>query len=154
MFKIYKSLYNPSNLTGQVGGNISSSELSGYLGELFYHVSAPPSGLDDVFNQYRKVFFKNTYDRTATEVRVWIDAAEHLDQLSIANSTGLSDTLITATGTSELTGWRSPTTYTDGVILGTLPVNAYTGVWIRQSLSGISSPDPYSTFRIYVGGIV
>lgn len=155
MFKIYHSEYNPQNLTGQVGGSISNYELSGYVGELFETVSAPPSGLAEVVYQYRKVFIKNTYNRSSTNTRVWIGSVEHEEQIAICNSSGLADYTSTATGQPVgVTGWNAPYTYADGINLGTIPVNSYTGLWIRQALSGIDTPDSYATFRLYVGGIV
>lgn len=155
MFLIYKSEYNPSNLTGMVGGNISSAELSGYLGELFYTVSAPPSGTTSTAYQYRKVFIKSTYESNATETKVWLDAVEHSEQISICLCSGLADYSSTPTGQPpSITGWTVPTTYANGLSLGTMAPNSYTGVWIRQSLSGIVNADPYATFRFYVGGII
>jgi hypothetical protein len=154
-YKLYKSEYNPSNLTGQVGGYISSQELSGYVNELFQSVTSPPSGIDTTAYQYRKVFIKNEYTSTSTNTRVWIDAVEHPEQISLARSTGLGDTHTSSTGESiGISGWSSPSNYAEGVSIGTLTSNASTGLWIRQALSGISSPDPYATFRIYVGGII
>jgi len=154
-FEIYKPEYNPSNLTGQVGGNIGSEMLSGYVNELFQHVTSPPSGLDDTAHQYRKIFIKNGYTSTSTNTRVWVDAIEHVDQISLASSTGLTDTSDSSTGIpAGISGWTSPSNYAEGLSIGTLTANAYTGVWVRQALSGISTPDPYATFRIYVGGIV
>jgi len=155
MFKLYKSEYNPSNLTGQVGGGIGNDLLSGYIGELFYHVAVPPSGIDITAYQYRKVFVYNGHDTSSTYTRVWIDSLEHTDQISIANSATLSDLSVSSTGApTAASGWVLPTNYAEGTYLGTLAPNAYTGFWIRQSLSGINNPDPYATFRIYVGGIV
>lgn len=155
MFKVYKSQYNPSNLTGIVGGAIGTEVLSGYLGELFYHVDAPPSGIDTTSNQYRKIFIKNTYTTTSTYTRVWIDSLEHVDQISIANSYSLSDSSSTPTGApASVSGWALPTNYAEGMPIGTLAPNAYTGIWIKESLSGITNPDPYATFRIYIGGIL
>tara|TARA_R110002074_G_scaffold402324_1_gene607046 strand:+ start:96379 stop:96852 length:474 start_codon:yes stop_codon:yes gene_type:complete len=154
-FQIYKPEYNPSDLTGQVGGNIGSEILSGYINELFQHISSPPSGLDTTSYQYRKVFIKNEHTSTSTNTRVWVDAIEHVDQISLAESTGVEDSSTSSTGEPVgISGWRSSSNYAEGVSLGTLTSNAYSGVWIRQALSGVSTPDPYATFRIYVGGIV
>lgn len=153
-FKVYHSQYNSSSLTGQVGGGISSSLLSGYLSELFYHVEAPPSGTTDVFYQYRKVFIKNTYSTTSDQTKVWLDALEHPEQISIALSASMSDSSTTPTGQpAGVTGWLNPTTYATGLSIGSLTPNAYTGIWIREALSGISTADPYSSFRLVVGGI-
>lgn len=155
MFQIYESQYNPQNLTGQVGGDIGSDILSGYLGELFYHIETPPSGIDTVTYQYRKVFIRNGYSLKSTYTRVWIDSLEHTDQISLANSSTLTDTSSSATGAPLMvSGWTLPTNYAEGLALGTLNPNAYTGFWIRQGLSGVTSPDPYATFRLYVGGVV
>jgi len=155
MFVVYKSEYNPPNLTGQVGGNISTSVLSGYINELFYHVDSLPSGVTEATQQYRKIFIKNTYTKTSTNTRVWFDAIEHEDQIYIARSTGMVDfSSNAATPPSGVSGWTTPTNYVEGINIGTLSPNAYTGVWIRQTLSGISSPDPYASFRITIGGII
>ena len=154
-FKIYKPEYNPRDLTGQVGGDIGSEILSGYINELFQHISSPPSGVDTTSYQYRKVFVKNTFTSTATNTRVWVDAVEHVDQISIAQSIALDDSSTSSTGEpAGISGWTSPSNYAEGKSLGTLTSNAYTGIWIRQALTDVSLPDPYATFRIYVGGIV
>lgn len=153
-FKIYKSEYNPSNLTGQVGGDISSSTLSGYIDELFYNISTNPEGIDTTY-QYRKVFIKNEYATQSTNTRIWIDALEHDDQISLCVATGLTDTSTSPTGEPlGVTSWSLPRNYAEGIDLGSIGPSTYSGVWIRQSLSGVTSPDPYATFRIYVGGIV
>lgn len=154
-FKIYKSEYNPSNLTGLVGGSISTQTLSGYINELFYHVTSPPSGIDVTAYQYRKVFIKNEHSSSSTNTRVWIDSAEHEDQISLCNSDTYSDLSTSPTGEpTNVTGWISPSNYAEGLSLGTLSANGSTGVWIRQALSDISSPDPYATFRLYAGGLL
>lgn len=155
MFNIYLSEYNPNNLTGQVGGDISSSTLSGYVTELFPHVSSPPSGTSESHVQYRKVFVKNEYDYASDETRIWIEGAEHPDQVSVAIATGVSEVL--ASGTVAPTGngaWRTPTNYANGISIGTLPASSYSGIWIRQTLSGIASADPYVSFRLYIGGVL
>lgn len=153
-FKIYKSEYNPSNLTGQVGGDIGSSTLSGYIDELFYNISANPEGVDTTY-QYRKVFIKNEYATQSTNTRIWVDAIEHDDQISLSLASGLTDTSATPTGEpAGVTDWSLPRNYAEGIDIGSLGPNTYSGVWIRQSLSGVTTPDPYATFRIYVGGLV
>lgn len=153
-FKIYKSEYNPSNLTDQVGGDISALELSGYIDELFYDISVNP-GDSTVVYQYRKVFVKNEYETQSTNTRIWIDALEHEDQVSLALEGSASDVSSSPTGQpAGVTSWTLPRNYAEGIDLGSIPANSYTGVWVRQSLSGLISPDPYASFRIYVGGII
>ncbi len=154
-FQVYKSQYNTNSLTGQVGGAIGTATLSGYLSELFYHVEAPPSGTTNAVYQYRKVFIKNTYSTTSDSTKVWLESVEHPEQIYISLSTSLNDSSSTATGQpAGVTGWVSPDTYASGLSLGSLSSNGYTGMWIRQGLSGISSADPFASFRLVIGGIV
>lgn len=155
MYNFYHPQSNPRNLTGQVGGAISSTLFSGYLNELFYHIAAPPSGLDPTY-QYRKLFVKNEFLASSTDTRVWIDAIDHVDQISISFITGSNNATI-ATPSTEPAGvveWVSPTTYADGLEIGTLNINASTGIWLRETLSNIVEEDPFASFRLYVGGIV
>lgn len=155
MFKVYHATYNPHNLTGQVGGAITTTPYSGYLDELFYNVSAPPSGTDSVY-QYRKLYIKNEFLVASNSTRVWVDAVDHPEQITIALATG-SHNIVATNPITEPTGisdWVESTNYTDGIELGTLSVNSYTGVWVRQKLENIVEEDPFATFRLYVGGIV
>lgn len=154
MYHFFQSQYNHLSLTGTVGGNISSTGLSGYLGELFYHNAAPPTGTNLTTYQYRKVFIKNGYSTESTETKVWVDALEHDGQISIANSYNLTDSSNADTEPTNVTGWVETSNYVDGLDIGTLVSNGYTGLWIRQELNGITSPDPYATFRLYVGGLI
>lgn len=151
MFKTYLPEYNPNNLTGQVGGTVSSLALSGYIDELFPYVSAPPTGSNEVFVQYRKVFIKNEYETDSSTTRVWIEGAEHLNQISVGIG-GASDTISSATGIPSVSIWATPTSYSNGLEIGTIAANTASGIWLRQTLSGIVNPDPYVTFRLYIGG--
>lgn len=152
MFIIYHSEYNPDDLTGVVGGELTSTPLSGYIDELFRTVEAPPSGLEEAAYQYRKVFVKNEHDSNSTNVRAWIDALEHSGQIAMAVGTNTDTSYVDEEPT--VSDWYTPTNYSDGISLGDLSIGSYTGIWIRQTLSGISVADPYATFRIYVGGLV
>jgi hypothetical protein len=154
MFVFYKPEYSPTTLSGQVGGNIGTTVLSGYLGEVFAYVDAPPSGIDPVF-QYRKLFIKNTYTSTIGYTRVWLDAVEHPEQITVANSLFYNDYTSGSTfAPTGVSGWISPSNFLSGLDLGTLRPNSTTGFWIRQTLSGIESADPYATLRLYVGGVL
>lgn len=154
MYNFYKPQYNPQNLTGVVGGAITSVAFSGYLNELFYHVAAPPSGASGFF-QYRKLYIKNEFLTSSTETRVWIDAIDHSEQVYISLSSGINDTISTPSiEPSGIIEWLTPTDYAEGLELGTLNINSYTGIWLKQTLSGIQEEDPFATFRLYVGGIV
>ncbi len=156
--EFYKPLYNPASaMTGQVGGAISTGRFHGVLGELFYHVAAPPSGVDEVAHQYRKVFIKNTYLTTITNVGVWIEATEHPEQLQVASETSPNQIILSPTGEpSGVSGssWIQASGYRSALPVGSLAPAAVTGIWIRQSLSGIEQPDPYVFATLYVAGLV
>lgn len=155
MFTFYLSEYNPTGLSNVVGGGISSTPISGYIGEVFSFVEAVPSGTETASYQYRKVYVKNEYTSQSTLTKIWLDAVEHPEQISIAKEATVGDT--TASPTTEptnVTGWVSPENYIEGLHIGSLSVNAQTGVWIRQTLSGVTRSDPYATFRLNVGGLV
>lgn len=155
MFIFYKSQLNPSNVTGEVGGNISSYVLSGYLNELFPRVDAPPVESTGEYIQYRKIFIKNEYESSSTNTRIWLDAEQHRGQISIASISGASYSI--TNGLTEPTGissWTNGRNYAEGLNLGTLSANSSTGVWIRQVLSNITEEDPFASVRIYIGGIV
>lgn len=155
MFKFFKSLHNPSNLTGSVGGEISTVELSGYLGELFAYVASPPEETTGAYYQYRKIFVKNEHEFSSTNTRLWLDAEQHPGQISISIQTGGSATMANATTEpSGISSWTNPTNYSEGIEIGTISPNAHTGIWLRQTLSNITEPDPYASLRLYIGGIV
>ena len=155
MYNFYLSNSNPTGLTGTVGGTITTTPLSGYLGEVFAFVSAAPSGSQTGSFQYRKIFVKNEYASSSTQTKTWLDAVEHTGQIHIAKETTVGDTSTDPTvQPAGVTGWVSPQTYIEGLNIGTLAANSSTGIWVRQTLSGISRPDPYATFRLNVGGLV
>jgi hypothetical protein len=154
MYGFYKSTSNPVGLSGTVGGAITTYRLSGYLGELFAPVTAPPEGISGAF-QYRKLHVKNEFSTTSTYTRVWIDQADHVDQISLAiENVSESSSTSPLTAPTGLSVWYSPTNYVDGLEIGTLTANAATGLWLRQELSGVLEEDPFATFRVCVGGII
>lgn len=155
MYNFYKSELNPTSNTGEIGGDISTEVVSGYLGELFQRVDAPPSSSDLSTVYYRKIFVTNDHDFTSSETRLWLDAEQHRGQIAVATQTGTSYSI--PSGQAEPTGissWANPQNYADGLEVGSLAVGAQTGIWIRQTLTSIEEPDPYASLRLYIGGIV
>jgi hypothetical protein len=153
-FRFYKSEYNPTGLTGLVGGDITVDELSGYLGELFAYQYAYPSEVTGAVVQYRKIFVKNTYVVVSYDTRLWFDAQHVSGQMAVALQTGGPGTGAVNSTPSGLSGWSYPENYTGGFRLGDLSDNATAAVWLRQTLVNIETPSPYTSLRIYVGGIV
>ena len=153
-FKFFGCTYNPTGLTGTVGGSISSVELSGYLGELFYHQRAYSSDTTGTVIQYRKFYVKNTYSTTSDDTRLWFDAQHVSGQMAVALETGSPLTGNVLDGPSGLSGWSAPTSYSGGFRLGDIATNGYTGIWMRQTLTQIDESVPYVSLRVYVGGVV
>lgn len=153
-FKFFKCQFNPTGLTGKVGGSIIETELSGYLGELFVHQYAYPSETTGAVVQYRKLFIKNQYDMTSTDTRIWLDAQHTSGQIHIAVQTGSLGTGSVQLPPNNLSGWFASSSYSGGVKIGTLHPTESTGIWLRQTLSNIEATNPYTSLRLYVGGIV
>jgi|TARA_R110000824_G_scaffold48294_1_gene136520 hypothetical protein len=151
-WEFYHTSNNPTGLTTTVGGTISTNFLAGNLNELFTYVDAPPSGTDLSTTQYRKIHIKNPSSTTLTGVRMWLDSIEHDDQIAIGiEVTGGQDAPNANTLPTSVI-FSQPTTYNTGVSLGTLAASFHTGIWLRQTLSGIHEPDPYASFRVNIGG--
>ena len=153
MYKFYLPEYNSAYLTGQIGGDITATLYTGYIGELLATITNAPTGNVSGIYQYRKLFIKNEYSSTTTSTRVWIDSVEHSGQVSIALASGI-DYISNSDEAPTISGWSTATNWSDGIEIGTMPSNSYTGIWIREYLSGISQSDPYATFRIGVGGLI
>ena len=83
---------------------------------------------------------------------MWLDSIEHDDQIAIGiEVTGGQDAPNANTLPTSVI-FSQPTTYNTGVSLGTLAASFHTGIWLRQTLSGIHEPDPYASFRVNIGG--
>lgn len=150
----YHTTNNPTGLSGTVGGAISTTGVAGNLNELFAYVDSPPSGVDTEAVQYRKIHVKNEGTVTLTGVYVWIDAIEHTGQIYIGVEDSAEQSISEPTGSAPTSvSFSQPLSYTEGISLGTFAADAHTGIWLRQTLSGISEPDPYATFRVSIGGI-
>jgi hypothetical protein len=153
-FRFYKSEYNPTGLTGKVGGGISTDELSGYLGELFAYQYAYPPETTGSAVQYRKIFVRNTFGKVSEDTRLWFDAQHVSGQIAVALDVTGATTGTVIFPPSGLSGWSYPQNYTGGFKLGNLDNNETAAIWLRQTLANIETTNPYTSLRIYIGGIV
>ena len=153
-FRFYKSEYNPTGLTGEAGGGITADELSGYLGELFAYQYAYPAETTGSRVQYRKIFIRNDYGRISEDTRLWFDAQHVSGQIAVAlETTGITTGTVTG-APPGLSGWGYPQSYTGGFRLGNLAHDEFVGIWLRQTLTSIEAANPYTSLRLYVGGII
>jgi len=156
-FGLYHTSANPTGLSGSVGGAISSTGIVGTLGELFAYVDSPPSGTTDPVFQYRKVHIKNISANVITGIYTWLDGVEHTGQIDIGVERETDQSITAPTGSAQAptnVTFSDPYNFSGGTFIGTLTGSESTGIWIRQTLSGIHSPDPYATFILNFGGIV
>jgi hypothetical protein len=153
-WEFYHTVNNPTGLDGTVGGARTGDLVEGSLNELFAYVEAPPSGTTTEAFQYRKVHVRNASATTLTGVKLWLDAIEHTDQIYVGLEGAVDQTISSPTGSAPAgVSFTQPTSYTGGIDLGSVASTAASGLWLRQGLSGISEPDPYASFRVYVGGL-
>ena len=129
-FRFYKSEFNPTGVTGLVGGSITSTELSGYLGELFAYQYANPVEVTGSVVQYRKVFVKNTYGTVSYDTRLWFDAEHVSGQMEVGLQTGGPGTGEVNVAPSGISGWAHPENYTGGFKLGTLNNGSSATIWL------------------------
>lgn len=152
---LYNTTYNPTGLVGTVGGAADTGSLVvGTVRELFSHVYSAPSGVGDPHYQYRKVHVQNLSNESYENVRIWLDAVEHEDQISVGFEKSWNSTVSSPTTEPSEVDWSSAGSYVSGQeASGVFSPGAVTGVWIRQKLENIQESDPYSSFRIVVGGL-
>lgn len=147
-FTFYHSEKNPQSLSGEVGGSISSNQMTNSLNELFVPIDQIESEIDP-FYQYRKFWVSQT-DGAYTGLYIELYNVENTGRYSF--TTG-----------SETDTAASPTGIPDGIIdgdfLGNISDTIYIGtgvsgssfsVWIRQKIYSGEDPDELDTlgFRI------
>lgn len=154
-FSFYEPEFNPTGLSGTVGGYISSTELEPKLGYLFVDVPTPE--LSDSI-QFRKVYIKQEGQGTFQDVNFNIVNIEHTGQIHFV--TGQAD----GSDSSE-----SPVSYPTGaygqlstsnfsgnvdtpIYIGNTSQNEEFSVWIRQTIPAGSTGDPLATFSFKVKG--
>ena len=126
-FKFYLPLNNPGNMTGVVGGAIDlNSEVPARLGSLFVHRTGLPEAAATGIYQHRKVFVRNEDSVTVTDVSIWLDAVEHMSQISIGVESGTAPQITGAATIPSGVVFSSPNSYASGVVLGDLTANALT----------------------------
>jgi hypothetical protein len=165
-FRFYEAEFNPTGLSGTVGGGISTTELQPRLGSFFADMTIPEV---TTLYQFRKFYIKQTEPGTYQDIKVGLVNVEHSDQVTFFLDTGVSgyyDTAINAlsypTGTfitgdgltnAHFSGNYSSSIYYTGSVGGETTVSGeYFPVWIRQEIDSTETADSLASFAIQVIG--
>lgn len=150
-FKFYKPLYNPTGMSGTVGGEITTEELLPRKNALF----APRNTSElSVSEQYRKLFIKQVYSTTMTGLTVELVNTEHSDQITFGIATGdineyITSPLTSPTGVAITGSTSSSVMYTGSGIAGTV-----IPVWLKQTIGVNSGDDDFVSFQLRILGTI
>lgn len=146
-FKFYLPEYNPTGMSGVVGGGITNQELLPRKNALF----APRETSDlSVNEQYRKLFIKQIYSANLTGLTVELVNTEHSDQIYFGIATGSSDEsisspLVAPTGVAITGSVSYPIVFTGSGVVGTaIPI------WLKQTIAANSGDDDFVAFQLRI----
>lgn len=154
-FKFYEPVANPTGLSGEVGGLISSNEIQPKLGELFTDIATPE--LTEEL-QFRKLWIKQEGQGTFQDVSLNVVYVEHTGQISFVTGSPIG-TDAASNPLSYPTGDYG--TLVDANFSGNVDTSMYIGntiqndtvpVWIRQKISTGAGSDALSSFAFQVKG--
>lgn len=163
-FNFYEPQYQPTGLTGLVGGAISSELLDPRLGSFIADMTVPDI---TTLYQFRKLYVKQIEAGTYQDVKVSLANVEHSDQISFFIDSGLSGNYDTATNAlaypsgvdlvaGTLSGenfsgnYNTPIYYTGSVGGATTVSGEYFPVWIRQEIDKNEGNDSLASFIVQV----
>jgi len=150
-FTFYHAQYNPTGLSGTVGGSITSTEVQPYLNSLFTEM---PVSTTVPIVQYRKVWAKQTKAGTFTGVYIEIGNVEHTGQVFFDIVTGTNGN--TSTGPlyppPEL-GYSysfSGNYNTSLLYTGNSTLNTTIPIWIKEKIDANIGDDDLASFSLRV----
>lgn len=149
-FRFYKPVYNPTGMSGMVGGAISTTELLPRLDYLF----APRECSDSIdVVQYRKLWIKQVYDATMTGLTIQLVNLDYPEQIYFNTTTGTNDT--TASPGTAPDGVSFTGSYlVDIALTGTTVSGSTIPIWIQQTISADSGDDDFVAFQIRILGTI
>lgn len=149
-FTFYKPEYNPTGMSGTVGGSISTNQLLPRKDTLF--CSRETSELISV-TQYRKVFAKQTYNGTLSGVRVELANVEYSGQISFGITTTSGDSI--ASPTVAPTSVSITGNYAHAIALtGSYTQNSVVPIWIKQTIAADTEDDDFVSFQLRIIGTI
>jgi hypothetical protein len=149
-FKFYKPQYNPTGMSGTVGGAISTSELLPRKDALF-----SPRETSELISveQYRKVYAKQVYAVTLTGVTVQLSNTDYTGHISFGVSTGTNDTS-SSPGTAPA-GVSFTGNYLNSItVAGTTTSGSVIPIWIKQQIAANSGDDDFVSFQLRILGTI
>jgi hypothetical protein len=153
----FKSLSNPADTTGTVGGARSGTELLGVLGDLFEEGYSPMLG-EGPYERFRKIFFLNEGPELS-EAKAFFQSLTHIDQLLFAFEKvpgDTSDNVLTMPDGYTEDDFVTPVGLFEGVDTpggGIIPANTgEVGFWIWQYIPEGLSPETGALGRLRIAG--
>jgi len=154
-FKFYEPIANPTGLSGEVGGWISSTELQPKLGYLFVDIATPELSTQ---RQFRKVWIKQEGLGTFEDVSLNIVNIEHTGQIDFVTGSPLSTDFASSpldypTGDyGALVDANFSGNVDSAMYIGGTTQNDLVPVWIRQTIATGDGTDVLSSFSFQVKG--
>jgi len=155
-FKFYFPQYNPAELTGAVGGAISSKELASSINELFVPIDVSSGGYASEFYQYRKMWIKQVSHTSYSYLSMQTANVEYNSRFAIAtgnHSVGTGTATNALTAPSEVGTWTSNLGAQVNLLTGaTSEYNSKYCIWIRQKIVSGDTPDTINSLNIRLIG--
>jgi len=143
MWRTYLPYYHPTGCSGLEGG-APAEQYHGHLGELFSYMD-----VTGVSTQYRKLYFRNEYNFTLDDCRVYFSVLEHSGQLAVATASGYSTGHVES-APGDAGTFVTPTGISGGLEVGSVAPGEYVGVWLRLHVT--TGEDPFAYANIAIGG--
>jgi hypothetical protein len=153
-FKFYEPQYNPTGLSGDVGGLITTTEIQPKLGILLADMQVPEITTQ---HQYRKIWIKQTAVGTFNDVSIRLANVEHTGQIAIA--TGSIEDVANANALTAPTGLYGTLVATgfsgdvnNPLYVGNTTLNSTVPIWVRETIASGAGDDAAATFVLQIQG--
>jgi len=149
-FRFYESNFNPTGLSGVVGGAISNNELQPQLNAVFTNIAVSETVTQ---TQYRKIFVKQVLTGSFTGVSIELANVEHTGQVSFDIPTGQTDTAtnpLSVPASLSAGNAFSGNFNTSILAANSSTIDTTIPIWMKQTLAPDIGDDSSATFSIRV----
>ena len=151
VFQFYHAQYNPTGLSGLVGGTRSNTEINPKLGELFCNTA---SYEDTAVTQYRKLFVKQEETATIQNLYLDINEVEYTGQIAFAYTRISGNTAASPVDMpSGMSGDNfSGNSATPLFLTGTSVASNQYEIWLRLTVPSGAGSDNMASFNLRAKG--